>query len=193
MCCSSFQIPPYNYLSFAIVSFHPVDAFFSRWFIFLRRVGRLLPLEPLRLGLTDSEANAFSEAGSPARLGVAFVAPADPHKVRDFPLSLSCGAQLLLPPGAAEFRGCCPRRRGGGVSSETSTGRGAEGGPEPPGRAGRGCSSSGRDGAVQPTLPRAPCAPTWRSACAYPPAVWRAPRSLNAHEPPSWRRSQARA
>lgn len=75
MCCSSFQIPPYNYLSFAIVSFHPVDAFFSRWFIFLRRVGRLLPLQSLRLGLTDSEANAFSEARSPARLGVAFVAP----------------------------------------------------------------------------------------------------------------------
>lgn len=117
MCCSSFQIPSYNYLSFAIVSVHPVDAFFSRWFIFLRRVGRLLPLEPLRLGLTDSEANGFSEAGSPARLRLAFVAPADPDNVRDFPLSLSCvgrrpapapawgcGVPRLLP-AAARWRG----------------------------------------------------------------------------------------
>lgn len=75
----------------------------------------------------------------------------------------SAGAPLLLPPGVAEARGCCPRRRGGEVSSEPRTGR--------------------RAGAARPTLPRAPRAPAPRSGCAHPPEGWRAPQSLNAHEP----------
>ena len=70
----------------------------------------------LRLGLAKSETNAFSEAGSPARLWVVSIASALQDNAHGFPFSLGCGGRRsapaagcgvpwLLPTAAMRWRG----------------------------------------------------------------------------------------
>lgn len=117
-------------------------------------LGDFFLLGPLRAGLTGSEAHDFSEAGSPARLGVACSASADPDNPHDFPFGLS---RLGRRPAPAPAWG----RGGPRLLPEAARWRGRLGASyRAPGRA------SGRDGAARPTPPRAPRAPAPRSGCA---------------------------